>query len=162
MSFDNDSKTRLKRWWYYITTLFSFCMEIRIIDLSFSIRTFFADINIETNFPPPYKYYWKSIFCIGTQLSENKSGEIQLTFRNDLMTGINIFKHMHSDHTPFNLEISVLGFTLILCTHDHRHWDRKNNKYYVASWDALYQEDIDTLLTASKKESEAFIKRHKL
>ena len=162
MSFDNDSKTRLKGWWYYITTLFSIRMKIRIIDLSFSIRTFFADINIETNFPPPYKYYWKSIFCIGTQLSKNKSGEIQLTFRNDLMTGVKIFKYIHSDHTPFNLEISVLGFTLILSIYGHRHWDRKNNKYHEVSMNALYQEDIDTLLTGSEKEIEAFLKKHKL
>jgi hypothetical protein len=118
----------IRNWWYNIQILFSFHIEISLLNFIVSINIFLIDFNIKTNFPCLLNYL-NSIYNKSIKLTQNKTLEIQLTFSNNLITGINIYKNIHSDHTPFSFEMSILGLTLIIIIYDHRHWDYENNKY---------------------------------
>ena len=83
---------------------------------------------MRTNIPRVF-HYWTSIYNKIIPISKNKTGELQITFANNLLTGIHIYKNIHGDHTPFSLEISILGATLLATAYDHRHWDFERDKY---------------------------------
>ena len=129
MSIDGRLSNRIKHWWYFISDLFSFHMEISLLNTIISIQTFLIGITFQTNFPPLYKFFGYSIFCKCIQLSKNKSFEVQLIFENTLITGLKIGKRIHCDHASFDLNIKLLGFTLYLIIYDHRHWDDENDKF---------------------------------
>jgi hypothetical protein len=118
----------LKDWWIGIQNLFTICIEISLIKFIFVINILVIKIKIETKLPYLFNY-WNNIYNTSIKFSQNKYGEIQLTFANNLKTGININKYIHNDHTPFNIEISIVGFTIVFTVFDNRHWNDENNKY---------------------------------
>jgi hypothetical protein len=87
-----------------------------------------VEFKIETNFPRLLNY-WSSLYNKVINITKNKTAELQLTFSNNLITGINIFKYIHSDHSPFNVEVSIIGLTILFTVYDNRHWDYENNIY---------------------------------
>ena len=129
MRIDGRLDKRIKQWWYLIPDLFRLQLEISLLNIFILIHTFLIHFTIQTNFPPLYKFFWKNLFCNCIQLTKNKSFEIQLTFENTLITGLEIRKSIHCDHASFNLNIKLLGFTFSMRIYDHRHWDHENNKF---------------------------------
>lgn len=119
---------KIKDWWFDIQTLFSFQFEINLLNLIFSVNAFFIKFDLKTNLPY-FLNYWTSIYCKTLKLTQNKFGEIQITFQNNLKSGIYIVKYINCDHTPFFIEISILGFTIIFKIYDGRHWNDENNNY---------------------------------
>jgi hypothetical protein len=115
--------------WFATETLFSFEINIGLKYINISLFVFFFKFDIEIYFPRFYNPYNKRIFARSLKYNEHKSGDIDLWFCNDLRTGISASKHIHCDHTPFRLEINILGFSFMFEKYDHRHWDDDNNRY---------------------------------
>ncbi|MDR3286247.1 MAG: hypothetical protein LBT27_02230, partial [Prevotellaceae bacterium] len=124
----NNNEINMRHWWYNIRNLFSIQAEISLVNFVFAINIFSLKLNIRTDFPDLINY-WINIYNKIINLTENKTAELQLTFAGNLITGISIFKKIHSDHTPLNIEISILGFTFIFTIYDNRHWDDEINSY---------------------------------
>jgi len=127
MKFDLD----LKRWWYEEEDLFVFNVNISLLNFYIFIKLLLFKFHFETYFPQFYscKYQDKTIYSKLLRFNKYKSGEIALIYKNNLETGIDISKSIHSDHTPFRFEIAVLGLTITIYIYDHRHWDEDNNIY---------------------------------
>lgn len=119
---------KLKEWWFNIKDLYSFHFELNLFNFIISINLLLFNFNIKTKLPYILNY-WNSIYERTVRLTKNKSFEVQLTFQNDLRTGVEIYKKIHSDHTPFSFQISIFGLTIIFCVYDHRHWDEENDNY---------------------------------
>ena len=119
---------KLKEWWFNIKDLYSFHFELNLFNFIISINLLLFNFNIKTKLPYILNY-WNSIYERTVRLTKNKSFEFQLTFQNDLRTGVEIYKKIHSDHTPFSFQISIFGLTIIFCVYDHRHWDEENDNY---------------------------------
>lgn len=64
-------------------------------------------------------------------ISENKGCEINLYF--DLRPSINISAHYtrKCDHAGFRSEICLFGLELEIDIYDARHWNYKQNRYYL-------------------------------
>ena len=131
MRIDGRLDNGIKQWWYLISDLFSFHIEISLFNAIILMHTFLINFTFQTNFPSLYKFFWKNIFCKCIQLTTYKSFEIQLTFENTLRTGLSIGKCIHCDHASFDLMIKILGFTFSMCIYDHRHWDHENDKFEI-------------------------------
>jgi len=120
---------RIKRWWFDEENLFRFGFCISPFDFSFKLITLLFDFTIGTHIWPFYGYRVKTIFSKKLRFNKNNSGDIELWLRNDLKTGIFIEKSIHCNHSPFNLKINILGFTLDFWYFDRRYWDDDNDRY---------------------------------
>jgi hypothetical protein len=118
-----------KAYWLATETLFSFEINIGLQYINISLFLFFLNFDIEINFPRFYSPYNKKIFSKSLNFNEHKNGDIDFWFCSDLRTGIRIRKMIHCDHTPFEIEINILGLSFMFYKYDHRHWDDNNNRY---------------------------------
>lgn len=87
-------------------------------------------IDIHFNLKNPFSNRWETIFCLEKIVSENKSAEIQLTKDNSII-GFGINLTFRQSHAGLMLDISLLGYNLIIHYYDTRHWDYENNKWCV-------------------------------
>jgi len=123
-------KKDIKRWWP--DTLFIFEVQIWLVDISINLSALvnLFNLKIKTKISQAfYNNHGKSLYTKNFRFNEHKSGNINLIFYNNLKTGISISKLVKTDHTPFELEIGILGFTFYYYTYDHRHWDDDNDRY---------------------------------
>jgi hypothetical protein len=118
----------IEDWWYDNNNILCFKFEISLLRFIFSIKIITIEFNFQIILPYFFNYF-ANIFCKYKVLSKNKTGEIQLIFMNNLITGINFCKDIHCDHAKICLEISILGLTMIFEIYDIRHWDYENNNW---------------------------------
>jgi len=131
----------IKRWWLDTANLFRLEIEIRLLGISVALDTLLFGFEIGTYIPLHfYNRREEKIFSKNLRFKQHKRGDIELWFRNNYKTGINIYKHIHDHHTPFNLEISILGFTFLFYHYDTRHWDDDNDRYEECYCDGCNQE----------------------
>jgi len=129
MKADSSFVKRIKRLWFDEENLFVFEIQIWLFDISIAFITILFDFKIRTYVPLYNNKRIKTMFSKILRFKKHKCGNIELWFRNDLKTGITIYKHIHCDHTPFELEINILGFTFWFYHYDTRHWDDDNDRY---------------------------------
>ena len=126
MSFLNN----IKRWWFDNENLLIFNISIWPFDISIVLVTLFFNFEIQTSNPLFYIHgRAKSIFEKILKFNKYKGGNISLYFYTNLRTVISISKIIHSDHTPFEIEIGILGLTFYFYKYDYRHWDDDNDRY---------------------------------
>jgi hypothetical protein len=115
-------------WWYVNDNIFCFNIEISL--LRFIVEIKIITIRFKVDIELPYFFnYFTNIFCRYRFLTKNKIGEIELTFMNNLATGISIYKNIHCDHAQIVLRISILGLAIEFKIYDTRHWDDEKNSW---------------------------------
>jgi hypothetical protein len=124
-------KENIINWWYINTNIFNFTFEISIFHfwIVIQIFTFTSAFRIEFTLPQLWNCDFKNIFCKSIELTKNKVSAIQFRFTNSLTTGIAFYENIHCDHAGINLEISILGLTIIFHIQNKKHWD--DEKYKV-------------------------------
>ena len=119
----------IRECWFATKNLFLFEVEIELQYIHIVLIVLFFELNIKEYFPCFYEHRFKKIISKMLSFNEKTSGDIEIIFFNDLTTGISIRKGIHCDHTPFDLRISILGFSFMFSKYDHRHWDYDNDRY---------------------------------
>ena len=116
-----------KKWWFTTENLFSFTINISLLNINIELFTPLFNFEFDT-FLPQFRngISLRKIFSKALNFSEYKSGYIDLEFWSDLTTGITIHKsiipkHKHSDH--FLFEINILGLSFTFCKYDNRRCD---------------------------------------
>ena len=64
-------------------------------------------------------------------ISKNKGCEIQLSFNPMLAININAYLTRKCDHSGLRAEINLFGLELEIDIYDGRHWNRKENRYFL-------------------------------
>jgi hypothetical protein len=123
-------KENIIKWWYKNTNIFDFTFKIGILDfwINIQIFTFTLEYKIEFTVPQLRNFYFKNIYRNFIELTKHKVAGIEFIFTNELVTGITFYENIHCSHASINLEISILGFTIIFYIQDRRHWDDEKNK----------------------------------
>ena len=118
---------KLKKWWFTTENLFSFTIDINLLNINIELYTPLFKFEFDTFFPEFHNgISLRKIFSKALSFNEYKSGYIDLEFWSDLTTGITIHKsiipkHIHSDH--FLFAINILGLSFTFCTYDNRRCD---------------------------------------
>ena len=122
---------KLKRWWFDTTNLFTFKIEIWLLNIHVVMAALIFDFEIRTDIPLFFIDHnrVKNIFSRILRFNKYKGGNIELYFYYNFITGVSITKLIHCDHTHFELEISILGLTFYFYKYDYRHWDDDNDRY---------------------------------
>jgi hypothetical protein len=127
------SKTIIE-FWYKITHIFLFKIEISLYEVSLYIICFSFKNKICLTFPyrplPFSDSFTNKIsktFCC--DISKNKALEINSYLNKSLAIGFDISYTIHQAHAGFNLELNLFLLSISFRIYDGRHWDYGNNRW---------------------------------
>jgi hypothetical protein len=119
--------SRLKEWWFDLSLLFAFEINVWLTGLNFEITVLGNTLSFKTHLPywnlPYFDYQYN--FHVG--IGKNLFFEVELMGSASLGTRFSISQSIHSDMVGFEIVLSLLGHELYVGLFDNRPWDYENN-----------------------------------
>lgn len=88
-----------------------------MIAFNFSIRNPFSD-------------RWNTIYYKDQLFGKHKSGEIQV-IKDNTVIALSFCFTTRTDHAGVDLDLGLLGYTVMLACRDTRHWDEETDTWKV-------------------------------
>lgn len=78
----------------------------------------------------PFSHRWDTVYYRDQLVSTYKSAEIQIVKDNTIIS-IGLRFRTRTDHAGISFDIGLLGYSLMFNYSDTRHWNEKENRYYI-------------------------------
>jgi hypothetical protein len=78
----------------------------------------------------PFCTRWNTVYYRERLFANNKGGEIQIV-KDNTIASFTFHFTTRTDHAGISLELGLFGYSVMLQYYDTRHWNEKENRYYI-------------------------------